>query len=533
MKCAASYASTISRGINRMRAPLLSALFAALVAASSSAAIVRLPAALETSPIAAAGSAPIGGSPALVAPTLPIAASGHALPSSALMTGAAAAAPTAAAVSAPATEAAPAAQASAPSAAAPAAASTPADSTARPALSGKASLEGMGRKLARAARGKGKKAAALDHGFTGSRDEETAEADDVVVPEAATASYNPRLVDPRYGRMATRMKLLSPEEERALGLSATAGDAQANAARKKLEKQNPSPTEAAELAARIAAGDAQALAARHALVTHNLRLVMTIAYQYKNYGFAIDDLVQQGNLGLITAVEKFDAARGWRLTTYASWWIRAVIGRYIVDNWHLGHTMTSAADRKLFYSLRAAQKAVARKLGEDAANDPKIVADFVNAYSAQKRREKGQPADGGVQVRPKDVEKMTGVMNRPLASLDAPVAKDDDSGSPSQIDFMPAPGALPDELAAAAQKRALLTRATRLATALVSARNSRYARIISARLMADRGDEKTLAELGAEFGISRERVRQLEAEVKKQLAKELRACLAGSGILDE
>jgi len=201
--------------------------------------------------------------------------------------------------------------------------------------------------------------------------------------------------------------------------------------------------------------------AAHALVTANLRFVVSIARQYRSHGFRIADLVQEGNIGLMRAVQKFDPERGIRLITYAAWWIRAHIHDHIVRSWSLVRLGTTQNQRRLFLSLsRASRELDARDL-----------------------------------------------------SLDAPVG--DDTGR-SQLDLVPGADPRPDDALAGAEEQALVAGRVEKALARLDPRE-RY--IVEKRVMGER--PMTLGEIGAHLGFSRERARQIEVRARTKLRLEL------------
>jgi RNA polymerase sigma-32 factor len=240
--------------------------------------------------------------------------------------------------------------------------------------------------------------------------------------------------------------------------------------------------------------------AAHRLVTANLRFVVKVAYEYRSYGFRMADLIQEGNIGLMKAVQKFDPDKGIRLISYAVWWIRAYIQNYILKSWSLVKLGTTQAQRKLFFSLartkRELDKASAEHgLDSDAEDSSKV---------ARKLR-----------VKANEVEEMQQRMEGRDLSLDAPLGED---GSYSHVDFVA--GAEPsasDELVGAEEQQIV---SGRVGTALARLdQRERY--IIEQRVMSD--SPLTLKELGEHFGFSRERARQLEIRAKEKLKQELSA----------
>jgi RNA polymerase sigma-32 factor len=236
-------------------------------------------------------------------------------------------------------------------------------------------------------------------------------------------------------------------------------------------------------------GDARAA---HSLVTANLRFVVKIAWGYRSYGLAVPDLVQEGNIGLMKAVQKFDPDMGIRLISYAVWWIRAYIQNYILRSWSLVKLGTTQAQRKLFFSLARARREVEHAGGEG---------DSLQRMAQQLR------------VQPEDVREMEQRMDARDLSLDAPFGE---TGT-SHMDFLPA-GIAPqdDALADAEQARSV---AIQVGDAL-SRLDPRERFIVERRLMTER--PATLKDLGDHFGFSRERARQLEIRARQKLLHSLR-----------
>jgi RNA polymerase sigma-32 factor len=231
--------------------------------------------------------------------------------------------------------------------------------------------------------------------------------------------------------------------------------------------------------------------AAHTLVTSHLRLVAKIAMGYRGYGLPIGEVVSEGNVGLMQAVKRFEPDRGFRLATYAMWWIKASIQEYILRSWSLVKMGTTANQKKLFFNLRKAKSQI-QALGEgDLRPDQvKIIATKL-----------------GVE------EQEVIEMNRRLggdASLNAPVGMEGDGGD--WQDFLVDDGATPDALVEAGEEKD--NRSLALARAMGEL-NPRERRIIEARKLED--DAITLEELSVEFGVSRERVRQIEVRAFEKL----------------
>jgi RNA polymerase sigma-32 factor len=244
------------------------------------------------------------------------------------------------------------------------------------------------------------------------------------------------------------------------------------------------------------------LDAAHKLVTSNLRFVVKVSYEYRSYGIKMADLIQEGNIGLMKAVQKFDPDKGIRLISYAVWWIRAFIQNYILKSWSLVKLGTTQAQRKLFFSLartrRELEKIDARP---NAAGQGGVGATNETAIARKLR------------VKPAEVLEMQQRMEGRDLSLDAPMG--DDGGS-SHVDFVADGAELPDQEIADQEERHIVQERVLEALARLDPRE-RY--IIEQRIMQDK--PMTLKELGEHFGFSRERARQLEIRAKAKLESEL------------
>jgi RNA polymerase sigma-32 factor len=233
------------------------------------------------------------------------------------------------------------------------------------------------------------------------------------------------------------------------------------------------------------------------LVTANLRLVVKIAYEYRRAYKNMMDLIQEGNIGLMQAVKKYDPYRGVKLSSYAAWWIRAYMLRFILNNWRLVKLGTTQAQRKLFFNL-SKEKAKLSALGIEPT-DAEIA----------KR----------LNVAESEVAEMDKRLSRADASLDASVGEGD-GRAVARVELMPAPGSTPDQIAEGAELSELLVER------LGEFRNTLSGKdviIFDKRLVAD--EPLTLQELGDEFGVSRERVRQLEARLTGKLRDYLKETL--------
>ena len=240
--------------------------------------------------------------------------------------------------------------------------------------------------------------------------------------------------------------------------------------------------------------------AAHKLVTSHLRLVAKIAMGYRGYGLPISEVVSEGNVGLMQAVKRFEPEKGFRLATYAMWWIRASIQEYILRSWSLVKMGTTANQKKLFFNLRKAKSKInALDEGDLRPDQTKLIAKRLG-------------------VTEQDVVDM----NRRLggdASLNAPIRDDGDSGewqdwlvdnSPSQQDVL-------EESEQLGNRRKALTQA-------LDVLNERERRIFEARRLAD--DPITLEDLASEFGVSRERVRQIEVRAFEKVQKAVKSGIA-------
>ena len=238
--------------------------------------------------------------------------------------------------------------------------------------------------------------------------------------------------------------------------------------------------------------------AAHRLVTANLRFVVKVAYEYRSYGFRMADLIQEGNNGLMKAVQKFDPDKGIRLISYAVWWIRAYIQNYILKSWSLVKLGTTQAQRKLFFSLARTKRELDKLSSEHGADSD--------------GRDTGKIAKK-LRVKPAEVEEMEQRMDGRDLSLDAPLG---DDGGYSHIDFVADRAAAQDEELSGAEEQVMVAGKVSAALARLDQRE-RY--IIEQRIMSER--PLTLKELGEHFGFSRERARQLEIRAKEKLKQEL------------
>ena len=250
-----------------------------------------------------------------------------------------------------------------------------------------------------------------------------------------------------------------------------------------------SPEEELELSRRRR--DYQDIDAAHKLVTSHLRLVAKIAMGYRGYGLPVSELISEGNVGMMQAVKRFDPDRGFRLATYAMWWIRAAIQEYILHSWSLVKMGTTSAQKRLFFKLRR-QKGQMQAI-EDGDLQPEQVAKIAHALDVPER----------------DVVNMNRRLSAPDHSLNAPLRADSEG---EWQDW------LVDESdsqeTAIADREELTGRKALLANALKTLNKREHHILLERRL---KEDPTTLEELSRQYHISRERVRQIEVRAFEKL----------------
>jgi len=224
------------------------------------------------------------------------------------------------------------------------------------------------------------------------------------------------------------------------------------------------------------------------LIVSNLRFVVKIAHEYRNYGFKLADLIQEGNIGLIHAVKKFDPYKGYRLISYAVWWIRAYIQNYLIKSWSIVKIGTTQAQRKLFFKLSQAKKQL---------------------ESISKTKPEFAEIASSLGVKGSEVAEMDLRMGSRDVSLHEYIG---DDGENSHIDFLAFEGENQEVALIKNEERSLVKQNI---TAALTTLNEREAYIILNRVMAD--NPETLQKIGDKYNITRERARQIEKQALKKV----------------
>ncbi|HVM78850.1 MAG TPA: RNA polymerase sigma factor RpoH [Stellaceae bacterium] len=245
--------------------------------------------------------------------------------------------------------------------------------------------------------------------------------------------------------------------------------------------------------------------AAHQLVTSHLRLVAKMALGYRGYGLPLPDLISEGSVGLMQAVKRFDPERGFRLATYAMWWIRASIQEYVLRSWSLVKMGTTAAQKKLFFSLRRIKGRL--KAIDDGDLRPETVRTIA--------RELAVPEADIVE------------MNRRLAAHDSSLNNTfAEDGTSEWIDQLADERAQPDTVVADAQELGLRRDLLNGAMAKLSVRERG---ILAARRLDD--PPQTLEQLGATYGVSRERIRQIEERAYAKVLQGIKTAISDRGLV--
>ena len=234
----------------------------------------------------------------------------------------------------------------------------------------------------------------------------------------------------------------------------------------------------------------------HKLVTSHLRLVAKIATGYRGYGLPLSELISEGNVGMMQAVKRFDPERGFRLATYAMWWIRAAIQEYILHSWSLVKIGTTAAQKKLFFNLRKLKGQM--QAIEEGDLHPEQVNKIAEALNVPEH----------------DVVTMNRRLAAPDHSLNAPLRIDGDG---EWQDWLVDETESQETMLAESEE---LGRRRELLTAAMKTLNERERHILEERRLKE--SPTTLEELSQEYGISRERVRQIEVRAFEKLQKSIR-----------
>lgn len=247
--------------------------------------------------------------------------------------------------------------------------------------------------------------------------------------------------------------------------------------------------------------------AAHQLVTSHLRLVAKIAMGYRGYGLPIGEVISEGNVGLMQAVKKFDPDKGFRLATYAMWWIRASIQEYILRSWSLVKMGTTAAQKKLFFNLRKAKSEIA------ALQEGDLRPDQVSQIATK------------LGVLDEEVVSMNRRLAGGDASLNAPLRSD---GESEWQDWL-VDDQTPSQETVIGDNQEMNLRMSLLETAMTEL-SERERHILTERRLKD--EPTTLEELAAEYGVSRERVRQIEVRAFEKLQKSMRAAAGERNLID-
>jgi RNA polymerase sigma-32 factor len=239
------------------------------------------------------------------------------------------------------------------------------------------------------------------------------------------------------------------------------------------------------------------ISAAHKLITSNLRFVVKVALEYKSYGVKLLDLIQEGNIGLMMAVKKFNPDKGYRFISYAIWWIRAYMQNFIIKTWSLVKIGTTQAQKKLFYKIGKVRKAL---------------------ESDQENEKKYERLAKDLEVHKEDVIEMEQRMSSRDLSLDSTF---DEGNELTHLDLLQENSPDQEEMLAHEQEKEIREQEVQKALKRL---NEKEVYIIRNRIMAD--EPRTLQEIGDHLKLSRERVRQIESEALKKLKREMSAGLS-------
>lgn len=235
-------------------------------------------------------------------------------------------------------------------------------------------------------------------------------------------------------------------------------------------------------------------AALHRLTSAHMRLVIALAARFRHFGLPMNDLIQEGHVGLLEAAARFEPDRQVRFSTYATWWIRASIQDYILRNWSIVRGGTSSAQKALFFNLRRLRARLSQ--GPEAMSDTDIQSEIASAVGVSRS----------------DVALMESRLSGPDMSLNAPVIESEGAGSADRVDFLIDDRPLQDETVGNAidgERRVLWLKAA------LEVLTERELRIVQERRLREEG--ATLEALGSKLGISKERVRQIENRAIEKL----------------
>jgi RNA polymerase primary sigma factor len=300
----------------------------------------------------------------------------------------------------------------------------------------------------------------------------------VVAPEQPGTPESDQVGDalPLYLQEIGRVALLTGAQEVELAKAMEAG----KLAQDRMHRGKLSPEEVERLAEEVAAGDL----ARRKLIEANLRLVVSVARRYMNRGLPLADLIQEGNIGLLRAVEKFDYTRGFKFSTYATWWIRQAVTRAISD-----HARTIRIPVQMVETINRLSRTMSQ-LQQQFGREPTV-----------------QEISQAMELSAERIREISSILPQPI-SLDTPVGDDQDT---LLGDFVEDPNAQTLEEAGA---RAVLRE--QVAEVLESL-SPRERRVLDLRYGLDNGRQHTLDEIGLELGVTRERIRQIEAKALRKL----------------